>query len=283
MALPGPSTPYPRPDQTNDEVDDEMSRKRPGDKPKKPVDAEKVAAKRERRERAKAIREAEQRKQRRNKVLVQVGVLAAVAVIAVGVVIGIKKASEPDFVAAPTGFADDGGITVGNPDAPVTVTLVEDFACPHCAALHQESKDLINGYANGDDVAVEFRPVAFLDRMSSDEYSSRALNAAVCVVQDDPKNWLAMHDSLLENQPAEGGAGLPDSRLTEMAVESGADEDAVSTCIDDNKNEGWVDYTSNEITNEADFQGTPGVYVNGDRVNPTAGAIQSAVQEAQAS
>lgn len=260
-----------------------MSGKRPGDKPKKPVDAAKVAAKRERREQAKAIREAEQRRQRRNKILLQVGVLALVAVIAVAVTIFIKKANEPDYVAAPDGFSDDGGITVGNPDAPVTLTLVEDFACPHCAALHTAAKDLIDGYAEGQDVKVEFRPVGFLDSMSSDDYSSRALNAAVCVVKDDPKNWLAMHDTLFENQPAEGGAGLSDSELTELAVASGADESTVSTCIDDNEFEDWVDYTSHEITNEKGFGGTPRVKVNGKDVEGTPDAIEAAVKDAQES
>lgn len=258
-----------------------MSGKRPGDKPsKKSADAEKVAAKRERRAQAKAIREAEARRQRRNKILTQVGVLVVVAAIAVAVTIGIMKATEPDKVAAPKGFSDNGSITEGNPDAKVTVTLVEDFACPHCAALHAASKDLIEGYADGDDVKVEYRPVGFLDQMSTDEYSSRALNAAVCVVQDDPRNWTAMHDALFENQPAEGGKGLSDDELVALAVKAGADEGSVSTCIDDNKNEKWVDYTSHEITNEKGFGGTPRVKVNGDDIAATPDAIKAAVQDA---
>lgn len=261
-----------------------MSGKRPGGKPaKKPGDPEKVAAKRDRRAKAAALREEQKRKERRKKILIQIGTLAVVAAVAIAVTIGIMKAAEPDYVAAPEGFNKDGEIFVGNPDAPVTLTLVEDFQCPHCAATHAQTKDLLDQYAEGDDVKIAFQPVAFLDSMSSTDYSTRALNAAVCVAEEDPDNWFAMHNELMENQPAEGGDGLPDDQLVEMAVKSGADSGTVSTCVDDLDHEDWIKYATNEVTDDADFQGTPSVFVNGERVDPTKDAIESAVNDALAS
>lgn len=252
-----------------------MSGKRPGQKPaKKKVDPEKLAAKRERRAQAKALREAQRRKEQRKKLLIQIGVLAAVAVVAVGVTIAIMKSSEPEKVPAPAGFADDGSITVGDPDAEVVVTLVEDFACPHCAALHQETKDLLDGYAAGDEVKVEYRPIGFVT-----DYSPRALNAAICAVEDAPESWTPMHDALFENQPAEGDS-LSDGQLTSLAVEAGADEQAVSTCIADNDHENWVDYITHTVRNEKGFSGTPRIKVDGQDVASTREDIDAAVQDA---
>lgn len=259
-----------------------MSGKRPGQKPsKKKVDPEKVAAKRERREQAKALREAQRRKEQRKKMLIQVGVIAVVAILALTVTYFVMKGNEPDYAASPEGFDDDGIISVGNPDAPVTVTLIEDFQCPFCAAVHAETKDLLEGYAEGDDVRLEYHPIAFLDEMSTTEYSTRALNAAACVVEDDPANWGTMHDSLLENQPAEGSSGLDDATLVDMAVAAGADRDTVEPCIEDRANEDWIEYSTFQVTDADDFAGTPAIFVNGQRIkNPNSDAIESAVQNA---
>ncbi len=129
---------------------------------------------------------------------------------------------------------------------------------------------------------LDFRPIAFLDEMSSTEYSSRALNAAVCVAEESPDNWFAMHNKLMEGQPAEGGSGLSDDDLVGLATASGADADTVGKCIDDRPHEDWIDYTSHRVTKSDDFGGTPTIMVNGTVVEGTAEAIDSAVKDALA-
>lgn len=259
-----------------------MSGKRPGKKPakKKPVDHEAVAAKKERREKAQALRAEQLRKARRRSLFKQVGIVAVVALVAIGIAAAVLMNRKVDHVAAPPGFDEDGGISVGAEDAPVTVRMVEDFSCPHCADTEADNRDLLTSYAEGKDVRIDYHPIAFLDGHSSDEYATRSLNAAVCVVEQDPKNWAAIHESLMENQPEMGGDGLSDDRLVELSTEAGADRDTVKKCIDDRAHEDWIEYTTYRAQEEDDFAGTPAVYVNGKRLDDLSpDAIDAAVQE----
>ena len=60
-------------------------------------------------------------------------------------------------------------------------------------------------------VKLVYKPVAFLDRASTTNYSSRALDAAAAVVDTAPGSFQAFHDLLYANQPEEGSAGLTDA------------------------------------------------------------------------
>lgn len=260
-----------------------MSGNRPGKKKqhqkKKPVDPAVAAAKRERRAQAAADREAHKRKVRRKRMLIQIGIVTAVTVVVAGIAYAVIKSRTPDYAAPPAGFDDDGGITVGNPDATVTVTMVEDFACPHCATKHDETKELFAEYAAGDDVRIDYQPIAALDSRSSDDYSSRALNAAACVVGDDERNWSTVHDRLMANQPSLG-SGLSDRQLADLAADAGAESDSVGSCIADRDHQDWIDYTTHRAKAGDDFAGTPAAYVDGERVDVDAAAIQAAVEDA---
>lgn len=264
-----------------------MSGKRPGKKSKsspkkKPVDPAAAAAKKERRAKAAALREEQRRKARRTAMLKQVGLVTVAGAAVLGLVLWLVFGRTPDEVDPPKGFDDAGAITVGNADAPVTVTLVEDFSCPHCAQAEADNAELLAGYAAGDEVKVEYKPIAFLDSHSSDDYASRALNASVCVVEEDPENWTAIHQALMANQPPQG-EGLSDDRLTELATAAGADESTVSQCIDDRLHDDWIEWTTHRAQSADDFSGTPMILVNGDKVgSPTPDAIDAAVQEALA-
>ena len=91
---------------------------------------------------------------------------------------------------APAGLVD-GAIVSGQAAAPVTLTLYEDLQCPGCKAFEAASGDTIDELVASGDVRVETRPLAFLDRQSSTDYSSRALNALACVqdVSPDAVAW----------------------------------------------------------------------------------------------
>ena len=209
-----------------------------------------MSRKQQARARAAALRAEQQRKERRRSLAIQGVVVAVVGLIVVGVTVGVLKQRDEKAASesAPTGFDASGAVVVGAASAPVKVTLVEDFACPHCQAFESANKDLFESYADGEDVSLEYRPIAFLDRASTDEYSSRALNAAACVVADDPANWSSIHQLLYANQPAEGGSGLTDDQLTDLAVQAGADESPVATCIEDRSYDGWVQATTSRTT-----------------------------------
>lgn len=243
-----------------------------------------TSRKQEARAKAAAVQAEARRRERRRNLLIQGSIVAVVAVILVGITVMVLQARDDAAArsAPPVGFNDNGGIYSGAEDAAVTVTLVEDFACPHCQAFEQENKDLLDSYAAGNDVRLEYRPIAFLDRVSTDEYSSRALNAAACVVTDNPAHWSSIHQLLYASQPTEGGPGLTDEQLVDLSVQAGADESKVATCIEDRTYDGWVKATTKSTTGESFFSGTPTVLVNGTKVEDVSAAgIQAAVEATQ--
>jgi len=107
--------------------------------------------------------------------------------------------------------------------------------------------------------------VAFLDRSSSTNYSSRALNAAMAVLSTaGPDAFMRFRSIAFGNQPAEGSAGVPDSTLIEWAVQSGADEDKVTPLINDNTYHQWVVNATDQMSKD-NVTGTPTVFVNGKK------------------
>lgn len=249
-----------------------------------PVPAEQRAASADRRAAAAQLMQRQRRRDRRRTVLIQVavGLVAVVAVVATTLVVLSQRDGDGAVATTPPGLTDDGAVRFGAADAPVTLQAVEDFQCPACRQFEQANVDLLKSYREGDQVAVEYRPIAFLDRMSSTGYSTRALNASMCVLEDAGKDaWLTMHQSLYEQQPPEGGAGLPDDQLVSLAEDAGAGGD-VEGCIDDGRYDDWAAQQTEDVFS-GEVSGTPTVFVNGTRLGSTdTAAIQKAVAEAGA-
>jgi protein-disulfide isomerase len=200
------------------------------------------------------------------------GVILAVvtAVVGVGAMVQVARVGWGDPSAGvPQGTADRYGIPRGDADAPVTVTVYEDFQCPFCAHLEAHVEGLLADEVQKGNVHVVYRPVAFLDHESTTDYSSRAQNAAACV-QDlgGEKAFVEMHASLFAEQPPEGSAGLTDERLTELAADTGVRELVPGVCISRLVFEDW----GRDATDQASKDGVivlPEVLVNGEKVEFT--------------
>lgn len=231
-----------------------------------------------------ALREQQRRAERRRSVLLQGGVgLALVAVVVLATVAILSSGDEaPAPGVAPEAVNNDGAIVVGNADAPVTVQVVEDFQCPACRAFEAAAGDLLEQYAASDDVRVEYRGIAFLDRASTTEYSSRALNASACVMSEGTEVWKEFHDQLFLQQPPEGTDGLTDQTLIDIAVQAGAEEAAVEDCITGGEFRPWVQQTT-QAALEDEVSSTPTVFVDGQPLaSNSPAALQAAVEEALA-
>ncbi|MDT0201639.1 thioredoxin domain-containing protein [Nocardioides sp. AE5] len=254
-----------------------MSGKRPGKKKpnkstsQKKADPEAARLKREARAKAAALREAEKRKQRRISLMKQIGVIAAVVLVAGAVVWGVAKARQLDPVAAPEGFNEDGVIAFGNPDADVTVSVLADYSCPHCRDFDASTRDLLASWEAGDEVRVEYHPIAFMG-----EGSERALNAAVCVVGQDPELWSPMNRLLFDNQ-----GNFSDDSLIDLAVQAGAERDAVAGCIAERPHQDWIEYTTKREQRRSSWNGTPDVRVNGGRTQARTGSALEAIVQGE--
>lgn len=222
-------------------------------------------------ERAAAIRAEQERKERRSRMLMVAGAVVGVLIVVVAIVFGLQQGGggENQTSTPPDNAVEKYTVAMGDDDAPVTVTVYEDMMCPYCGDFEAISSDKLKEYAAGGDVQVRYHVVSFLDRASEDRYSTRAANALAVVLDTaGAETAVKFHDALFANQPAEGGAGISDEQMIEMAVEAGAEEEAIRGPIEDLKYEPWVE-DATEAWSKAGFTGTPSVAVNGEKVEFT--------------
>ncbi|TYP86934.1 DsbA family protein [Blastococcus xanthinilyticus] len=223
---------------------------------------------------------------RRQRTLLGSVVAAVVVVVVVGVVIAVQtgRSSTAADAPVPAGTVADGtAIPVGEADAPVTVDVYEDFQCPFCAQLEAATGRTLEQLAADGDALVRYRPVAFLDHASADEYSTRALNAAGVVLDAAGVDaFVEFHGLLFGDQPAEGGPGLSDDQLVEYAARAGATGAAVEEGIRDLRFADWTERVT-EAWSQAGITSTPTVLVDGTALEPaqlTADGLAAAVAAA---
>ncbi|MCW2786678.1 MAG: oxidoreductase [Marmoricola sp.] len=205
--------------------------------------------------------------------------IAIVVALVVGLVVQSRSTARA-ISDLPRNFERDGGFIVGDRSAPVTVTVVLDYQCPACKSLEELDGALFSQYAQGHQVRIDYRPIAFLDQMSSTRYSTRAMNASGCVGAAAPDAWKSFTGLLFARQPAEHSAGLTNAAIEKIAATAGAGGTAVTRCIEGQQYKRWVSSATAAQTHAFTFAGTPTVLVDGHRVtNPTSDAIRDAVQE----
>jgi len=215
---------------------------------------------------------------------------AVVIVVVVALLVGFvfwqdtRRDDQADTAASatPANLGADNSVVVGEDTAPVTVAIYEDFQCPTCANFESTNREQLADWVADGDVQVQYRPVAFLDSYSTDNYSTRATNAAGAVVNADPDVFQKFHDLLFENQPEEGGAGLSDDELIDYAVQAGASEDDVRTAVEDQTYAAWAAQIT-EDASTAEVAHTPTVLVNGTALDEvTKKSLKTAVTDALA-
>ncbi len=119
---------------------------------------------------------------------VKVGIIVAVVVVAViattFVLLNRPWGSSAQPVAATYPVAVDGVVvTAGQPAAPVTVDVYEDFLCPFCERFETRNRDALTAALNEGRVKVNFHALNILDaRTTPPGYSTLAANAALCAV-----------------------------------------------------------------------------------------------------
>ena len=232
------------------------------------------------RQKAQQLREAELARQRRRRgLLIACSVVAVLAVVLViGVVVQSQRGSTAASAATPANLTD-GGVLVGPAAAPVTVTTYEDFQCPACKAFETTTGPTLDKLRQAGTVKVVSKPVAILNRFSTDDYSTRAMNAAGCLVDKAPEAYPALKSALFAQQPEENGPGLKDATLVSLAQQAGGPD--ISGCVKDRTYQGWTSRATDQASKDG-LQGTPYVLVNGAPLKDTSPAgLTAAVQAAQ--
>ncbi|CAN5161346.1 hypothetical protein BH18ACT9_BH18ACT9_22350 [soil metagenome] len=240
---------------------------------------------------AATLREEQERQTRRRRIYVVGGGLAALLILLLGVGFAVQSSRDPTGQVArpPSGVVGQYAVARGDAEAPVTITVYEDFMCTFCGDLEAASGELFEEYVDGGDVRVEYRVVSFLDRASDgSDYSTRAMNALGVVLDTagvDPA--LRFHDLLFVEQPEEGTTGPSDEDLVRLAAKAGAQEVDVAAAIRDRKFEPWV-LNATEAASEDEVDRTPTVLVEGETleyetIDDLVRQIRTAVDSAAAS
>ncbi|MFD1599698.1 DsbA family protein [Halobellus rarus] len=150
--------------------------------------------------------------------------------------------------------------TLGPEDAPVTVEVFEDFACPHCQTFTTDVyPEIKSNYVDAGDVRYRF----FDFPIPVDETWSWAAASAARAVQDraDDETFFAFTEGVYENQGdlSENGYQI----VHDLADELGVDGCAVAAAADQEPYREVVE-ADRQTGSDRDIPGTPAVYVNGE-------------------
>lgn len=204
--------------------------------------------------------------------------LVAVAVLAISAMIGwsVYAVQRQNDYNAPAGTnREDTGIQIGS--GPVVIDVYEDFICPACAHFEETTGETLDQLVAQNRAQIVYHPVAFLDRFSSTQYSTRASAASGCAAEAGRFREYAK--KLFQEQPPEGGAGLSDTELIGLGASIGLPEDSFGPCVNDGAYRSWTRHVTEEAS-RAGVTGTPTVLVAGKPVSASPEAILAAVKAA---
>jgi protein-disulfide isomerase len=157
----------------------------------------------------------------------------------------------------------NGGVLVGDANAPVTITEYGDFQCPVCRQLHQLWAPTLEQLVQQGKVRFEFVGLEYLDQDTTE--SLRSASAAVCAA--DAGQFLPYHDALYDQQSSRENSGyLTNERLLAFGSRAGVSDPAFTRCVRGGRYDGWV-RTNTDAASQRGVTGTPTVLVNGREVS----------------
>ncbi|MBB5964755.1 DsbA family protein [Planomonospora venezuelensis] len=225
------------------------------------------------RDRIKAQREAE-RKKERTKRLATMTAVAVVAVAAIGAgwwfAAQSSKPEETTAALAPITRAADGTVVMARPgvEKPV-VDVYEDFQCPACKALEETSAATLKNLAAEGKAKVVFHTVTiFPEEMNKGitrGNSVRGAAAARCVPAGPA--WMAYHDRLFEEQPPETAEGFALDDLVAWGEDAGVTDAGFAACVRNQQHAAAHLAASDKTLEAAKIQGTPTVKIDGVEVD----------------
>ena len=255
----------------------------------------------EARDKARTLREAQSKKAKRNKVLIQsslaVGVIAIIAVVAVFIISslrppgpgplnmqsdGIKIGQGFVAVSTPALVAEEAPTpSAANPEGVPAINIFIDYSCPACAQFESMYGPLFRTWLENGTATIEYHPLAFRDAQTAGtRYATRAANSAACVAEHSPNNFFQYSEILLASQPVPPAKfELTDDELVQLVGLSRAENvEAIEQCIKDETFANWVSSATARAMSTGPLpvrnseiplvMGTPTVLVNGKEYQP---------------
>lgn len=239
--------------------------------------------------RAEQMRKERDKADRRQRNTITVAIVAIVVVLIGAAGWGIKSISDGNTKATemvePRNLTDDGAqfpSDADNADAPL-VEVFEDFLCPACGSFEQVSGAYLKNQAAAGEIVLRIMPFSFLHNQSTNDYSRRASNIAMCALDDQGEEaFWKVHDALYANQPEEGGAGPENAELIALAKDAGVS--GLDDCVRTEKFVPWVDEIKDTFADDRGVTGTPTLHIDGKESDArTPDELAKAVAAAQKS
>ncbi|MEW2442241.1 thioredoxin domain-containing protein [Micromonospora marina] len=236
-----------------------------------------MSSRKGRKDAARVVREQIAREKRRKRTLWTSIAAVLVLVIAGGIGWAVYSSQKSDEFTAPPGANDAGtGIVLGT--GPVTIDLYEDYLCPACKQFQQVNGDTLDQLVDEGKAKLVFHPVAFLNRFSTTEYSTRASAASGCAAEGG--KFREFTEQLFDRQPPEGGAGLSNDELVDIGAGVGLNRDEFASCVSDGTYRPWTEHVTDEAS-KAGVTSTPTIKVDGSELQDRSPeGIKSAVEAA---
>ena len=162
----------------------------------------------------------------------------------------------PAATTAPITVADGMPLVLGSAEAPVKITLYEDFHCPHCAEFEEEFGDTLTEAQRTGKARIELYPMSFID-----EGSATAANAMACAAEAGfGQNYYL---GLFANHTLQ----WTDGQLIDLAGKVGGNvSEAFRTCVSSKQHAGWVE-SINAAADKNGVNQTPTMFLNGNPVD----------------
>jgi len=258
------------------------------------------------RDKARALREEQRKKERRNRIFLQGGIGVVIVAIAL-VIFFVVQGSVPASAAGPLNMASD-GIVIGKDykavktaaltknekpiatvrdkkSSVVSVRIYIDYFCPICNEFETANKTQLSSWLKSGAITLEIHPISILDRSSlGTAYSTRAANAGACVANYAPDDYWAFTQEMYVKQPAEDTVGLTNAQIAAVAKTAGVGSlSKVTSCINSEKFKAWVTASTNRAlagplpdSSVKAVTGTPTVIVDGQEYPITDADVASA-------
>lgn len=149
------------------------------------------------------------------------------------------------------------------------ISMYIDYACHNCAEFEEENLPQIQGWLDSGEIdSFSIRPMAFLS-----PYSVEAANAASCVAEYDPNNFLKAHSAMtLAYEDSPSG-----KRLIAVLKEAGVNTslENLTSCILGEQFNKFVEAATKRaqsgpipetsLASTVGIKGTPTVFINGEQ------------------
>lgn len=225
----------------------------------------------------------QQAKERRVRNIITFSILGVAVLAIVGVIVAVVLSSRNTPVAQGGGAVTGNySVVVGKEDAPVTLTIYQDFMCPYCGMFERANRADLESLVDTGTAKIEFHVVNWQDVHSQGtRFSTRSGDAFVAVAKAQPDKVMEFNAALFDKQPDEGTPGLSDAEIAQLARDAGVSNDVIATFAR-LANESFINNASTAAVN-AGVTGTPTILINGTKFSGNileAGELKAAVEQA---